>query len=399
MTSRSNIIYLENRRRRNAIAARRVKIKSRQEALTVDIPLVKGAPDIWILFIAVFLVGIGVIMVFSASYYNTLARDPMEYLKRQGVFACVGFAVMLIVMNIDYQKYRFTAKNLLLISVVLLGVVFLFKDTNGSHRWIPFLGLNIQPSEVAKFTLVMYIADLLSKRNADPNNLAGELGIVILVSGFIALLIYKEPDLGSAITILAVAFVVLIAAGLRWFYVICSVCAGSASLLYLIGSSEYQMKRIMGFLDPWADPLDTGYQIISSYLALGSGRLFGVGVGGSRQKLGFLPEQFTDFIFSIVGEELGFVGAGLIVFLFLLLAWRGYRVALNSPGLYGSLLAVGITTTLVLQAALNLCVVTGLVPVTGVTLPFISYGGSSLLMSMGSVGVLLNISRYRRQDI
>ena len=398
MVSSSNIVYLENRKRRNAIAARNAKTKSRLQGGAVVIPMVKGAPDIWIMFIAVFLVGIGVIMVFSASYYNTLAADPLEYLKRQGSFAGIGFLIMLIVMNIDYQKYRFTAKNLLYITIFLLIMVFFFEDTNGSHRWIPFFGFNIQPSEIAKFTTVMFAADCLSKRHADPNDLKGALGVIAGVTGLIALMIYKEPDLGAAVIILCVAFVILLTAGLRWYYVICSVLGGSAAVAYLIMSSEYQMRRVQGFLDPWADPLDTGYQIINSYLALGSGGLFGVGVGGSRQKLGFLPEQFTDFIFSITGEELGFVGAGLIVFLFMILAWRGYRVALNSPGLYGCLLAVGITTGIVFQAALNLSVVTGLAPVTGITLPFISYGGSSLLMSMGSIGVLLNISRYRRAD-
>jgi len=165
----------------------------------------------------------------------------------------------------------------------------------------------------------------------------------------------------------------------------------------LIMSSDYQMRRIMGFLDPWADPINTGYQMINSYYALGSGGFWGVGIGGSRQKLGFLPEQNADFIFPIIGEELGFIGAGLIIILFMFLAWRGFRIALHCPELYGCLLAIGITTGLIFQAAINIGVVTGCLPVTGITLPFISYGGSSLLMSMGSAGVLLNISRYRRE--
>ena len=357
--------------------------------------LKKGTPDMWIFLITVFLVGIGVIMVFSASYFDTLSGDLYEYLKRQSSFAGIGLVILLLAMNANFQKYRFMAKPLLYATFFLLVIVFFIDDTKGTHRWIPLFVFNLQPSEVAKFTLTMYIADKLSRRNADPNDLSGMLGRIVLVIGAVFVLVYKEPDLGSAVTLVCIGMGILIAAGLHWLYVLGAAALGSAAFVVLITASEYQLRRITGFLDPWADPVDTGYQIINSFFALGSGGFWGVGVGGSRQKLGFLPEQNTDFIFSIIGEELGFIGAGLIIILFLLLAWRGFMVALHCPVLYGSLLAVGITTSLVLQAALNLGVVTGSLPVTGIALPFISYGGSSLLMSMGSVGILLNISRYR----
>jgi cell division protein FtsW len=275
--------------------------------------------------------------------------------------------------------------------------VFLFEDTKGSHRWIPLGIINLQPSEVAKFTLSLYMANLLSRRNADPNALGGALGHSVLVLGVLFGLVYRQPDLGSAVTIASIAVGILVAAGMYWIYVGAAGVLGGTMLATLIMSSEYQMRRIMGYLDPWADPTGAGYQLINAYYALGSGGFWGVGIGGSRQKLGFLPEQNTDFIFPIIGEELGFVGAGFIIILFLCLAWRGYSIAIHCPDVYGSLIAVGITTGLVFQAALNLAVVTGSVPVTGITLPFISYGGSSLLMSMGSVGVLLNISRYRKE--
>ena len=357
----------------------------------------KGMPDMWVFLIVMFLVGIGVVMVFSASYYETLSSDPFEYLKRQGGFACAGFVVMLLAMNFDYQKYRFLSRTLLYLSILLLMAVFLFPDSQGAHRWIPLGIINLQPSEVAKFTLAMYMADRLGKRNVDPNDLAGALGNLLIMLGIIAYLVVRGPDLGAAITIACIAMAIFVAAGLDWLYVVAAIVMGGAAISVVVMSNAYQMRRILGFLDPWADASNTGYQMVNSYFALGSGGIWGMGFGGSRQKLGFLPEQNTDFIFSITGEELGFVGAGSIILLFLVLAWRGYMIAINCPVLYGSLLAVGITSSLVIQAALNLAVVTGVVPVTGIALPFLSYGGSSLLMSMGSAGVLMNISRYQRK--
>ena len=385
MAVKNNVLYMK----------RGLKTARYEPSPAKDIvPLKKGAPDMWLLLIAVFLVGVGVIMVFSASYYDTLSSDPYEYLKRQAAFAGIGFIITLAAMNADYQKYRFLAKPFLYLTVVLLIAVFFFEDANGSHRWIPLGLINIQPSEIAKFTITLFMADLLGRRNADPNDMGSGIGRMVVMLGIMLALIYKEPDLGATVALACIAMAILISAGLHWLYFGAAVIAGSTAVAALIMSSDYQKSRILGFLDPWADPVKTGYQVINSYYALGSGGLLGVGIGGSRQKLGFLPEQNTDFIFSIIGEELGFIGAAFIIILFFLLAWRGYMIALHCPDLYGCLLAVGITTSLVLQAALNLGVVTGCLPVTGVTLPFVSYGGSSLLMSMGSVGVLLNISRY-----
>ena len=391
MASKSNVIYMNK-------AARQPKRKAINNESAL--PLKKGTPDMWIFLIVVLLVGIGVIMVFSASYYDTLSSDPYEYLKRQGSFAGLGLLISIVAMNVNYQKYRFLAKPLLYITIILLVAVFFFDDVHNTntHRWIPLgvSGINIQPSEIAKFTLSLYLASLFSKRSADVNRLGGELGHSLIVLMVMLALVYKEPDLGASVALACIAMAILITAGLHWLYVGSALVAGGAVIAALVTSSNYQMRRILGFLDPWADPLGTGYQLINSYYALGSGGFWGVGIGGSRQKLGFLPEQNTDFIFSITGEELGFIGAGLIIILFLCLAWRGYMIALRCPDLYGSLLAMGITTSIALQAAINLGVVTGCLPVTGVTLPFISYGGSSLLMSMGSMGVLLNISRYRK---
>ena len=354
----------------------------------------KKTPDMWLLLLVLFLTGVGVIMVFSASYYDTLSIDPYYYLKKQGSFALVGIAVMLVAMQFPYQKIRFFCKPLFLVTLALLVIVFLFDDTKNTHRWIPLGLFNLQPSEVAKFTIALYLADILSRRNATPNSLQGDLGRIIPMVGLVLALVYLEPDLGATVTLAGIAAAVLIAGGLKWRYLIATGFVGGAGLSVLVMNSSYQMRRLRGFIDPWSDPLDKGYQLINSYYALGSGGFWGMGIGNSRQKLGFLPEQNTDFIFSIIGEELGFIGAGFIVILFLLLTWRGYMIAARAKDAFGSLLAVGITTGLAFQAALNLCVVTGLIPVTGIALPFLSYGGSSLIMSLGSIGVLLSISRY-----
>lgn len=261
---------------------------------------------------------------------------------------------------------------------------------------IPLGIFNLQPSEIAKFSVALFMADILSRYKADPNDLKGDLGHIIIVVGVILALILKEPDLGTTIAIAAMVMIVLLVSGLRWLYFIGTGLAGAAGVTVLIMNSEYQMKRIIGWLDPWSDPIGMGYQPIQSLYALGSGGFWGMGIGNSRQKLGFLPEQNTDFIFAIIGEELGFIGAAFIVLMFILLIWRGYKIASRCPDMFGTLLATGITTSLGIQAFLNLGVVTNTLPVTGIALPFLSYGGSSLLMSMGVVGVLLNISRYHK---
>lgn len=358
--------------------------------------LKKGTPDIWLFLIVVFLVGIGVVMVFSASYYDTLSSDPFYYLKRQGLFGVAGLLAMLVAMNFPYDKYRIFTKPVLLVTVILLVVVFFFDDTKGSHRWIPLGLFNLQPSEIAKFSVALFMADILSRQKADPNDIKGDLGHIVIVVGAILALILKEPDLGTTMAIAAMVMIVLLVAGLRWLYFWGTCLVGAAGVVVLIMNSEYQMRRIIGWLDPWSDPIGMGYQPIQSLYALGSGGFWGMGIGNSRQKLGFLPEQNTDFIFAIIGEELGFIGGAFIILMFILLAWRGYKIARNCPDMFGTLLATGITTSLVIQAFLNLGVVTNTLPVTGIALPFLSYGGSSLLMSMGAVGILLNISRYHK---
>jgi cell division protein FtsW len=358
----------------------------------------KGPPDLWLFLIVIFLIGIGIIMVFSSSYYDTLQSDPFYYLKKQSFFAAVGLGLMLLALNIPYGLYRHFAKPLLVVVIGLLITVYFFKDTNGSHRWIPMPigGFKLQPSEIAKFAVALFISDIASRRNYNPNQLQGGLGKSLLILAVILGLIYKEPDLGTTVAIAAMSMVILLVAGLKWRYCIGAGLIGAAGVAFIILRTPYQMARILGFLDPWSHASGKGYQLINSLYALGSGGFWGVGIGNSKQKLGFLPEQNTDFIFAIIGEELGFIGAGFIVILFLLLAWRGYMIAARCQDTFGCLLATGIVTSIVIQAGFNLGVVTGCLPVTGIALPFISYGGSSLLMSMGVVGILLNISRYQK---
>ncbi len=356
--------------------------------------LKKGAPDLLLFFAALFLLAIGIVMVFSASYYDTLENDPYFYLRRQLTWALVGLAAMFIVMKIDYFRLKPYINFIFIVSLILLIVVLFMDPIKGSRRWIDFGFTNVQPSEIMKLSMVLLLAKELSKIGPRIKNFFTGLGPFLLLVGVVAVLIMLEPDLGTTIVLTGTTGILLIAAGLRLshFFVLCF--AGLGAVAAFILEDQTRMNRIIGYLDPWSHASKEGYQLINSLYALGSGGLFGMGLGNSRQKLDYLPEQNTDFIYAILGEELGFIGAFLVILLFSLFAWRGYRIAMNCSDTFGSLLAVGITTMIVFQAFINMGVVTGLLPITGISLPFISYGGSSLLISMIALGILLNISRY-----
>jgi cell division protein FtsW len=354
----------------------------------------KSAPDLVLFMIVLVLLTIGIVMVFSASYYDTITNDPFYYLKRQAAFAGIGLGALFIAMNVNYSRYRGITKLLLILSFALLIGVLFMDPINGSRRWYPLDFFNFQPSELAKFVIILYLADRFSKKSASLQHFVGDLSTALAVIGVHAALILREPDLGTAAAIVCTSVILLIIAGLRLRHLAALSMCGVLFLGYAILDEPYRIRRLLGFMDPWADAADTGYQVINSLYALGSGGLMGMGIGGSRQKLGFLPEHYTDFIFAIIGEELGFFGTLVVVVLFLLFAWRGYRIASRCSDLFGSLLAAGMTTMIVLQAMLNIGVVTGCLPVTGISLPFISYGGSSLLLSLGMSGIILNISRY-----
>lgn len=359
--------------------------------------LKKSTPDIILFFTIMLLLAVGIIMVFSASYYDTLDKDPYYYLRKQLNWGIIGVVAMLVVMRIDYYRYKpyvegaFYVTMILLILVIVPGVGV---EVKGSYRWLDFGFTRLQPSELMKLVLVLYMAKKLSKTPLRTNSLILGVGPYILLIGIIGGLIMKEPDLGTTLAISLTAFVMLFAAGLRWHHIILLGLAGMGTVVALIIQEPYRLNRIIGYLDPWAHASKEGYQTINSLYALGSGGLFGMGLGNSRQKLDFLPEQHTDFIFAILGEELGFIGALFVILLFFLIAWRGYRIALKCPDAFGSFVAVGLTTGIVFQAFINMGVVSGLLPVTGISLPFISYGGSSLLFSMLGMGIILNISCY-----
>lgn len=359
----------------------------------------EGSIDLIVFTAVIVLLSIGLVMVFSASSVMGINdfRDPYHYVKRQILWAVLGLIFMYIAARIDYHIYQYVALPGLFIAIILLILVlFIGEDIHGSTRWIRLGFFNLQPSEVAKLAMVNYTAlYIANKRTRLRKFLSGLLPLLIIL-GLQFGLIMREPDFGTAMTLIFTVVIILFAGGAHLGQMAALGCLSVPALYFLIKFEPYRAKRLLAFLDPWADPTGTGWNIIQSLTAIGSGGFFGLGLGNSRQKFSYLPEHHTDFIFAILCEELGFIGGALVLALFFLIAWRGLRIALNAPDLYGSLLAIGLTSTIGFQALLNIGVVTGVLPVTGITLPFISYGGSSLIISLTSVGVLLNISRQIR---
>lgn len=355
--------------------------------------------DWTILLLAVFLTAVGVVMVYSSSseMADTLERyqkDDFYFLKRQAIFAVIGIAAMLGMMRYDYKKLRNIAGVGLLICMVLLAAVYipgLGVKINGARRWLR-LGFNLQPVEIAKIAFIIYMAHSLAKKQKKIREFASGIAPYMIVVGIILTLLLLQPDFGSAMTLVAVAIAMLFVAGMRYSYIGYSLAIIPPIAAIFIMSSAYRMKRLTAFLDPWEDPTGKGLQIIQSWIAIGSGGFFGKGLGEGRQKLFYLPEAHTDFILSVIGEELGFIGFTLVVFCVYLLFRRGMNTALNAPDDFGRYLAFGITFLLAFEAVFNMCVVLGLVPTKGLALPFISYGGSSLVCTLAGIGILLNIS-------
>jgi cell division protein FtsW len=337
-------------------------------------------------------------MVYSASAIMADKRyqDSFYFLKRQGGFAAVGFILMYVALQVDYHLWRKLAVPALIISLVLLGAVFipgLGGSAGGSSRWIRlFAGFRFQPSEMAKIALIMYMAFSLDRKQDKVKDLGkGFLPYMVVLMVLLALLL-KQPDLGSAVTLFLVAFAMLFAAGTRTRHILSVLLLSLPFFYFLVMNVAYRKRRIMSFLDPWKDPQDSGFQIIQSWLALGTGGLMGRGLGNGIQKMFYLPEAHTDFILAVIGEEFGFLGVLVIVGLFFILVQRAICIALAAPDSFGRHLAFGIAVLFGIEATVNMGVVTGLLPTKGLTLPFISYGGSSLLVSLFAVGILLNIS-------
>ncbi|NLK00631.1 MAG: putative lipid II flippase FtsW [Clostridia bacterium] len=357
----------------------------------------RGKPDFIIFFAAVMLLVIGIVMVFSASSVVAYMDkgDTFFYLKRQFLWASIGVLAMIMAMNFEYYHlHRFADLIFLLALSLLVLVLFAGISSHGSSRWLGVGPLSFQPSEAIKIAIVIFMAKSLSgnqdKIHSFFRGVIPHIAVLMLACG----LIVGQPDLGTAVAVAGTVYLMFAASGVKFSHLAMLAMAGLGLIATAIMIEPYRFKRFLAFLDPWADPMETGFQTIQSLLALGSGGLFGMGLGQSRQKFFYLPERHTDFIYAILGEELGFIGASLVLLLFVLILWRGFKVALTVKDKFGSLLAVGITCMIVLQMIINVAVVTGSMPVTGITLPLVSYGGSSLVFTLIGIGILLNISRY-----
>jgi len=353
----------------------------------------------WVLFVTTLtLVLIGVVMVFSSS--AVLAKewygDPNHFAFRHAVAASLGLIAMFVLMKVDYHHCRHPAVVFSLLSVVtaLLILVFLMPTSANTHRWIRFASLSFQPAELAKLSIIVFLAYFLEKRRGRVNDVSLTLIPIAVVTLLFALLIVLQPDLGTAISIIAVVAVLLFVAGLnsKWM---CLAALMAAPVLYvLVFEVSWRRDRLLAFLDPWADPLDSGFQIIQSLISVGTGGVAGVGFMGGQQKLFYLPEPHTDFIYAVVGEELGLIGTALVLSLFSIFLWRGLRSANRAPDAFGFYLALGITMMVAVQAFINMSVVLGLLPTKGIPLPFLSYGGSSFLIMLAGVGLLINVSQH-----
>ncbi len=355
-------------------------------------------PDYTLLTIILLLLLIGIIMVLSSSYvwaeykYN----DKLYFLKRQLLFAGAGIAAMFTTMNIPYGTWRKYAKGILFACFCLLLLVLIpgvGMTRGGAQSWIGVGAFSIQPSEFMKLGLIIYLALFLDHNQkyitSFKQGFFPSLLLVFTAFGLIML----QPDLGTGVVLVLTCMIMIFVSGARLSHFFGLAILGLAGFAFLILSAPYRISRITAFLNPWEDPLGDGFQIIQSLYAIGPGGLMGMGLGESLQKYFYLPEPQTDFIFAILGEELGFIGGTFVIGLFAFMFWRGIRIALEAADQYGRLLALGIVSMLAIQVMINISVVIGLIPVTGITLPFLSYGGSSLTLTLCSVGILLNISK------
>ncbi len=358
---------------------------------------ITGGYDFFVLIPTVILLGIGLIAIYSSSSFLAEHRyqDSNYYLAKQGLFVIIGFFLLMIVKNIPVEKYKGLAYPLLFVSFILLLMVFIpgiGKKVGGAQRWIKLGPLVLQPSELVKLSLAVYMAYSMSKKADYMSSFSRGVFPHLVITGAFMVLILIQPDLGTTVILGAWLMTLLFVAGMNIFHLIPLVLIACPALYYLITHEQYRLQRLLAYLKPWEDPQGFGFQIIHSFLAFGSGGIFGVGLGNSKQKLLYLPESHTDFILSILAEELGLIGIVIIIVLFLILILRGLKIALDAPDLYSSYLALGVTILMGLQVIINMGVVMGLLPTKGLTLPFLSYGGSSLLINMVGVGILMSIS-------
>ncbi len=347
------------------------------------------------------LLGIGLVMVFSASANMSEQRYGSAYLfvRKQILWDILGAGAMMVCMRTDYHRWQKYAMWLLGVSFVLLAAVLVVGPVvKGARRWIPLGFMNFQPSEIAKLAIIIWISDFLDRHRSQMADFRRGFMPPMVMLGFTCVLILKEPDLGTPMLLATTGLVMLFLAGARLMHILSLAGLSMLPLYYELFHVGYRYRRLMAFLNPWADASGAGYQLTQSLLAFGSGGLFGKGLGASQLKLLSLPDPHTDFIFPVIGEELGFIGALGVVLLFVFWGLRGWQVAKKAPDLFGQLLAAGITCWVLIQATINMGVSCGLLPTKGLPLPFVSFGGSSLLITMVAVGILLNISARARAE-
>jgi cell division protein FtsW len=344
------------------------------------------------------LVCASVVMVYSASAVIAMERyhQPNLFLFKQATWVLLGLAVMPIVMRIDYRNYRqpiviWTALGLVVFALV--GVLF-GPRINGARRWFGVAGVGVQPSELAKIAVIFFVAAILERRMERIDDLKYSLLPIAVVVGGVVGLVLLQPDLGTALSILIIASAMVFAAGINYRYIVGLVLVSLPAAYIVLVSADYRRRRMMVFLNPWEDPLGDGFQVIQSLIAVGTGGIFGRGLMAGVQKLFYLPYPETDFIYAVIGEELGLVGSTIVLACFCVIAWRGLRTALRAPDRFGAFLALGLTAMVAFQAFFNMSVVLGLLPTKGIPLPFVSFGGSSLLISMIGMGILLNVSQH-----
>lgn len=358
----------------------------------------KLKPDKLLFLATLALLSVSVIMVYSAS--ALLAQDrfasSQHFVRRQAMWAFMGFVLLWGVMRVDYRVFRQPVVLWTAVGVTIAALVgVLFSDPiNGTRRWFGIAGFGVQPSELAKIALIIFAAAEIDRRMIRADDITPALLPVGAMTGLIAFLIFLQPDLSTAFAAVVVVAAMLYAAGLGYRYIVGAALLLAPGLYFAVASASYRWNRLVAFLDPWADPLGNGFQIIQSQIAVGTGGVAGKGLMRGVQKLHFLPEPHTDFIYAVIAEETGLIGATFILACFAVITWRGLHVAAHAPDRFGALLAIGLTTMVAIQAFLNMSVVLGLMPTTGIPLPLISAGGSSLLIALIGMGMLLNISQH-----
>ena len=398
--------YEERKRQEQAAEqARRERAQRRLEKQGESRELAKGPIDLPFCLLVLLLTAIGLVMLLSASfpsaYYETDGQNPMFYFVRQGIFAIMGIAAMFLIGKINYQRFRGVAKLMLYLAIFLLVLVIIpgiGLTRNNATRWLGFGDLfTFQPSEIAKMAVVIYFSDSISRKKDKMRTTRYGILPYLLILGVLAVLMLLEPHLSGTVLILGTGAVLMLVGGIHWAWVGAAISAvGAVAGLMITGVITYGQSRIAMWQNPFIDPRGEGYQLSQSLISIGSGGLLGVGLGKSRQKFLYLPEEHNDFIFAIICEELGLIGATIIMLLFAALILRGYWIALHARDRFGSLLVVGVTTLIAMQTFLNIGVVTGLLPTTGISLPFFSYGGTALSIQLAEMGIVLSVSRQMK---